>query len=241
MPCFSALQAYKLIGRKSSTGKSIIEFSKPKFSPSIELELPCGQCIGCRLERSRQWAMRCVHEASLHEDNCFITLTFDNEHLDKRENPFSIDVRDFQLFMKRFRKRYNTKIRYFHCGEYGEQYGRPHYHACIFGFDFKDKKIYTYRNGIPLYTSDSLSELWPFGFSSLGAVTFDSAAYVARYIMKKLHGDHYHEFLKFVVLGRELNIVDKNIGTVLLTRLQEYVTMSRRPGIAKEWFDRNGS
>jgi len=120
--------------------------------------LPCGRCIGCRLERSRQWAVRMMHEASLHQDNCFITLTYDNEHLPKNA---SLVKRDFQLFMKRLRKAYPAvRIRFFHCGEYGEQYGRPHYHAILFGFDFPDKYFLGKRNQFPVWRSASLERLW---------------------------------------------------------------------------------
>jgi len=192
------------------------------------LELPCGQCIGCRLERSRQWAVRCVHESRLYDRNCFITLTFNDESLFARDNPMSVDVRDFQLFMKRLRFRFGEGIRFFHCGEYGELRQRPHYHACLFNFDFDDKVHWKTVNGFHLYTSKVLEELWPYGFCSIGSVSFDSAAYVARYIMKKVTGskafDHY-------------NILDDD-GALLLTRKPEYVTMSRRPGIGKDWYDK---
>ena len=180
MTCFHPIQAYKST-ELTKKGKRKIVFKKAEGVPFLELTLPCGQCVGCRLERSRQWAIRCVHEASMHKKNCFITLTFDNQHLPKDG---SLDVRDFQLFMKRVRKRFGTNIRFYHCGEYGEKLGRPHYHACLFNFDFEDKILWKEINGQKLYISQSLSELWPFGFSTIGEVTYQSAAYVARYIMK---------------------------------------------------------
>jgi len=202
--------------------------------PDDPVKLPCGQCIGCRLDRSRQWAIRCVHEASLYERNCFITLTFDNENLPKSG---SLDVRDFQLFMKKLRKRFRgfqeflidgelrRPIRFFHCGEYGEKHLRPHYHACLFNFDFEDRKLWSVRAGIRLYVSEELQSLWPFGFSTVGDVTFESAAYVARHITKKVTGDraeeHYQRF-------------DPSTGEVFDLE-PEYTTMSRRPGIGKPW------
>lgn len=189
------------------------------------LDLPCGQCIGCRLERSRQWAMRCYHEASMYEENCFITLTYNDEHLPENK---SLDVAHFQKFMKRLRKRFGAGIRFFHCGEYGEKYFRPHYHACLFNFDFPDKKLWKVNNNHRLYISESLSELWPFGFSTIGDVTFESAAYVARYIMKKVTGDAADSHYERVCLetGEVFNLKP------------EYTTMSRRPGIGKPWFDK---
>lgn len=187
------------------------------------LEIPCGRCVGCKLERSRNWAVRCVLESSLYDSNCFITLTFNDEHLPANR---SLDKEHFPLFMRRLRKHTGRKIRYFHCGEYGGKLGRPHYHALLFNYDFPDKVLYTVRNDNKLYISSELSQLWPYGFSSVGDLTFASAAYVARYVMKKVPTkdaeDHY---------------VDKSTGEILVP---EYVTMSRRPGLASAWFERFG-
>lgn len=168
-----------------------------------------------------------MHEAQMHEDNCFLTLTYDNEHLPADG---SVDVRHFQLFMKRLRKRVG-KVRYYHCGEYGEKNWRPHYHALLFGYDFGDKRPFRVINGNTIYTSDLLRSLWPFGFSSIGAVTFESAAYVARYVMKKVNGDaanaHYER-------------VDEETGEVFRVR-PEYTTMSRYPPIGAGWYQRYSS
>lgn len=221
------MQAWYSSEVNTSGKRSLVFNPKRALQPDDPIQIACGQCVGCRLERSRQWALRCVHEASLYDDNCFITLTFAPEHLEKRENPWSLDVRDYQLFMKRLRKKFGAKIRFFHCGEYGEKYGRPHYHACLFNFDFPDKELWKVVNGHRLYTSKSLEELWPFGFSSIGDVTFESAAYVARYIMKKITGENSE--LRY-------GLVDSETGEYTPIK-PEYTTMSRRPGIGKEWFD----
>nr|QXN72801.1 MAG: replication initiator protein [Microvirus sp.] len=230
MACYKPLTAY--YGKeKNVSGKNSIVFNpREAAQPDDPIELPCGQCVGCRLERSRQWAIRCIHEAQLHDDNCFITLTFSPEALAKRENPWSLRKKDFQDFMKRLRKHFGAKkIRYFHCGEYGEKYGRPHYHAILFGIDFDDKKLHRVLNGHRLYTSPTLERLWPHGYSSIGNVTFESAAYVARYIMKKVTGDdadtHYA-------------IVDPDTGEIVGSKVPEYTTMSRRPGIAAGWLEK---
>ena len=229
MPCYSPLQAWRS-RQTNPSGKRGMVFSPEKaLAPDDPMDIACGQCIGCRLERSRQWAVRCVHEASLYEDNCFITLTFDDENLNKRENPLSVDVSDFQKFMKRLRKKYGKGIRFFHCGEYGDLYGRPHYHACLFNHDFDDRRLYSVRDDVRLYTSESLQELWPFGFSSVGDVTFDSAAYVARYIMKKINGENaWHHYSE----------IDFDTGEIINQRKPEYTTMSRRPGIGKGWYEK---
>jgi len=99
MACYHPLTAY-LSGHQTNnaTGKAYRRVSfKETDEHDRQISLPCGQCIGCRLERSRQWAMRCIHEAQLHQNNCFITLTYDDEHLPK---DLSLDHRDFQLFFR---------------------------------------------------------------------------------------------------------------------------------------------
>lgn len=222
MACYKPLIAWRNPLKKE-------KLSFKEVSGWIEIEIACGQCIGCRLERSRQWAIRCMHEAQLHDENSFITLTFSPEALASRDNPMSLDVRDYQLFMKRLRKRFpDKKIRFFHCGEYGEKYYRPHYHACLFGLDFPDKELFKVVNGNRLYTSCILSDLWPFGFSTIGDVTFESAAYVARYIMKKVTGDDSE---------KHYTRIDEDTGEIYSVK-PEYTTMSRRPGIASGWIEK---
>jgi len=219
MPCYYPLRAYQC-----SDGH-IVFYESKRHDTVKTLSLPCGQCIGCRLERSRQWAIRCMHEAQMHTQNCFITLTYNDAHLPSDR---SLHYRDFQLFIKRLRKRYpGRKIRYYMAGEYGENFGRPHFHACLFGIDFDDKKLWkrTTANSM-LYTSRDLEILWPFGYSSVGDVTFESAAYVARYIMKKVTGknakEHYTE-------------IDPESGEIT-TRKPEFTKMSLKPGIGYEWY-----
>lgn len=220
MTCYSPLTAWR-----SSSGK--IVFSEPKDATE-KLSLPCGQCVGCRLARSRDWAIRCVHEAQMHKQNSFITLTYNDEHLPKDG---SLSVRHVQLFMKRLRKSLRVgrvgriPVRFFQCGEYGEQTGRPHYHMCLFGYDFPDKKLWKVRENIRLYTSEKLNEIWGMGYCVIGDVTFESAAYVARYIMKKVTGDAASDYYTRVNpdTGEWWNIKP------------EFITMSRRPGIGYNW------
>lgn len=220
MTCYHPIRAFR-------TSSGSIQFREGSNVVG-SLSVPCGQCIGCRLKRSRDWAIRCVHEASLHSSNCFITLTYSDQHLPADR---SLHISHFQKFMKRFRKNTGTRLRFFHCGEYGEKYGRPHYHACIFGYDFSDKILFKTTNGVPLYTSEILSKLWPYGHSSVGLVTFQSAAYVARYIMKKVTGrnadDYYTRYCSYT-------------GQVIQLH-PEYTTMSRRPGIGSDWFKKYSS
>ena len=172
MPCYHPISAWQLLNVRTAKGKPSISFKDPfvKASPDrVGIKVPCGQCIGCRLERSRQWAIRCVHEASLHDANSFITLTYRPDELPPDG---SLQKSHFQKFMKRLRKRILPKlIRFFHCGEYGDKGARPHYHACVFGYDFPDKKLYTVRDGVRLYVSEELQEVWPLGFSTVGDVS----------------------------------------------------------------------
>lgn len=203
-------------GRNPVTGAWPIVFNVNDGYIDLPVTVPCGKCIGCRLEHSRQWAIRCIHESMLHKDNCFLTLTYNNDYLPSNN---SLNVTDIQKFFKRLRKRIEIPIRYFQCGEYGELFQRPHHHVILFGYDFPDRKFAKLsKSGFPLYRSELLSDLWPFGFHDIGDVTFESAAYTARYILKKITGDialeHYHG------------------------RMPEYVTMSRRPGIASGWLEK---
>lgn len=216
MACYSPLTGYRSRYVEPS-GKRRIVFSSADGYLDLPVTVPCGQCIGCRLERSRQWAIRCLHEAQLHKENCFITLTYDNKNLPADG---SLHLPDFQKFMKRLRKQYDHRsVRFFHCGEYGDRLGRPHYHAILFGLDFADKQLFMVSpSGETLYRSVILERLWPFGYSTIGNVTFESAAYVARYIMKKVTGEKAEEHYQ--------------------GRTPEYTTMSRRPGIAAGWLEK---
>ncbi len=168
----------------------------------------------------------------MHDENSFITLTYNDQHLPKNG---SLQVADFQLFLKRLRSKISPKkIRYYHCGEYGEKFSRPHYHALIFGHEFPDKRYWKSINGQKLFTSESLSRAWQYqGFCSIGSVTFESAAYVARYILKKQLGDsangHYQKEGADTATTGELYPV-----------APEYTTMSRRPGIGASWYKKYG-
>lgn len=183
-----------------------------------------------------------MHEAQLHTHNSFVTLTFNDESLWKRSDhhytdepiiPGSLDIPELQRFLKRLRDRIRpTKIRFYACGEYGEKFLRPHYHLCIFGWEPPDKELHNIQNGVRYYRSPLLDKTWGNGFTLTGDVTFQSAAYVARYIMKKINGDlassHYETY-------------DPVTGE-LLTLKPEFTTMSRggkggKGGIGKQWLE----
>lgn len=222
MTCYSPNHCFD--GGLKENGKINVLWKAPAGTP--RLSLPCGRCVGCHLERSREWADRCMCEAQFYERNCFVTLTFDKSFLPQNR---SLDIRHCQLFLKRLRKQYGKGIRTFYCGEYGGKLGRPHYHFILFNHDFDDKLLFTIRNGNKLYTSVSLQKLWPFGYSSIGDVSYATASYVARYSLKKVStkdDEHY---------------VDKVTGECLKP---EFVQMSRGSkklgtgGIGKAWFDK---
>ena len=233
MGCFNPLMGYRS-RIQNENGKFPIIWKEKDSDGTGAIQLPCGRCTGCRLEYSRQWALRCHHESQMHEYNAFITLTYSPEHMPENQ---SIDKPTIQKFFKRLRKALNDKkIRYFACGEYGEQNNRPHYHAIIFGYDFPDKTLYSVRNGHSLFRSELLEKIWPYGFAIIGNVSFESAAYVARYVMKKRkgkpdqidkHGRTNEEYYK---------IVNQETGEVHDIE-PEFCLMSRRPGIGKTWFD----
>lgn len=231
MACFHPIPGYQSIN-----GGQVKFGAEPKDHKSVIV--PCGQCIGCRLERSRQWAMRCVHEASMHNDNCFITLTYDAENLPPDTG---LRKRHWQDFIRELKRQYGKYIRYYHCGEYGDRNNRPHYHAILFGHNFEDwVYLFDSPSGEPIYTSPTLERIWKKGFVTVGSVTFQSAGYVARYCMKKINGRKKEEIdLKTGLKHYErINSFTGEIVEVL----PEYSTMSRggrhSRGIGFQWFNK---
>ena len=233
MPCYRPLTAY--IGMQSQ----IVFRTDLALMPSQPFDLPCGRCLGCRLEKAKQWALRCWHEASLYEhglNNCFITLTYAPEHLPKNHE---LVHEHFQKFIRSLRKISKQKIRYFMCGEYGEAteennwIARPHYHAIIFGYKFKDALFFKERNGNRVYRSKLLDTIWGKGDTEIGSVTFQSAGYVARYILEKQEGTPEQLFLRYA-------IVNPDTGEMKSRKL-EYTRMSLKKGIGEKWFEQNYS
>ena len=240
MPCYSPLKGW----RDPDTGGIVFRCD----GVHDVMEVACGQCLGCRLDRSRSWAMRIVHESSLYDGNCFITLTYDDDHV---PDDWSLDRRHFVLFMKRLRKAFAPeRIRFFMAGEYGNvckhglnlervgcplcSVGRPHFHACLFNVSFPDLVSYGSSNGELRYTSDLLKSIWTYGFVDIGDLNFCSAAYVARYILKKVTGVNAAE-----------HYLSSDLDGVITWMEPEYCTMSRgrRPdgGIGYRWFQKYSS
>lgn len=209
MPCFTPLQGYK----DPATGG--LTFNQK--GTSQKLEVACGQCLGCRLDHALMWAIRIVHESYLWLDdqgNCFVTLTYrdadectDEQFRKGHYIPADHSLRPthVQKFIRRLRKtreyfydddgNITNPIRYFYCGEYGDENQRPHYHICLFNQSFNDQRLFKDDEGFYTYTSPTLDKLWPYGFSTVQALNFETACYTARYSLKKITGkkadEHY--------------------------------------------------
>lgn len=229
---------YAVVTGVTSSGKKQLEFCQFNYwhYPKSKLvQIPCGKCIACRLEYSRQWANRCMLELQYHESSYFVTLTYNDEHLplvaNENENGEITQVatlvkREFQLFLKRLRKRFpDQEIRYYMAGEYGDQGHRPHYHAILFGLKLDDLVFYKKSPlGFNYYFSPTLEKLWSDsdgsqkGFVVVADVTWESCAYTARYVMKKQKG-----------FGKEMY---EKLGIE-----PEFCLMSRRPGIGKKYYE----
>lgn len=190
-----------------------------------DINVPCGHCVGCRLDKSRQWADRMMLELDHSKTAIFVTLTYDPLNvpvacaLDDGSVLFTLNKRDVQLFMKRLRRTFDGReIRFYLAGEYGSQTHRPHYHAILFGLslsDFPDIKPVSKNSfGQFLYSSEIMYEIWKLGNVALAEVSWQTCAYVARYCVKKLGDD----------VSRETY---ESFGVQ-----PEFALMSRKPGIA---------
>lgn len=177
--------------------------------------IPCGQCIGCRLDYARMWSARMLHENKMHNESCFLTLTYNDDTVPLGNTLVKEDVQDF---IKKLRKKTKKKLRYYACGEYGDKTERPHYHLIIFGFFPEDSNKYKKTKDGQLWTSEKTAQIWGKGFTVHGIVNADTAAYTARYVVKKITGKkalaHYNG------------------------RLPEFSLMSKKPGIGAKFYEK---
>ncbi len=203
------------------------------------MRVPCGQCIGCRTARRKKWAARIMHEASQYKTNSFLTLTYRDKNEcteNQRKNDWHIPDENtlvkshHQKFIKRLRNAFpSTRLKYYHCGEYGDDNDRPHYHTALFNLGFDDEKLYSKNDGYPLFTSQTLEELWRYGFATVGNLDHEAASYIAGYILKKITGPRAHDhYLRMDEYGRDYWLQP------------EYATMStgqkKGDGIGATWF-----
>lgn len=223
MSCYHPRPAYK-----SAAGEVKVGYDDGR---GRKFEVPCGRCVGCKLDRSRAWTVRIMHEAQMFDSNLFLTLTYSPEAMPKS---LSLEYSDFQGFMKRLRRRVRgvgpgpdggRPVRFFVAGEYGGQSCRPHFHAILFNAWFKDQQSLV--NGT--FRSSLCEELWARGNVVIGTVTARSAAYVAGYCLKKVHGREAREHYE--------DVADLRTGE-LSSRRPEFVVMSRNPGIGFWWYRR---
>lgn len=189
-----------------------------------EIKISCGQCIGCRIAKRESWALRIVAESKMHEHKCFITLTYDDNNL---PSDFSLNYEHFQKFMRTLRKRTGLPIRFFMCGEYGDSFDRPHYHALLFGINFAGDraKCNSIHSSFDIYRSPLLEKAWPFGFSSIGELNYATARYCAAYTVKRVTGDRADDHYLRVM---------PSTGEVIWLK-PEFARMSLKPGIGESW------
>lgn len=216
--CLNPIRASFTYTAHEKTGMPVREAGRPKFDPEGELKLPCGKCDECISKRAIDWATRAKHEISLHKENCFITLTYDDDH-----RPDGIVKKDFQNFIKRLRKKYKleNKLRYMVSYEYGTKTNLPHMHAILFGFDFKEQKLLKYNNGNPLFTSKDLSQLWDKGFHSIAEANEKTAYYIASYALK----------------GNDKEVTNPETGEI--NQYRDCMDVSKRPAIGYNYFLKN--
>lgn len=193
------------------------------------MTVDCGNCIGCRIRRSRDWTIRAYGEMQTTPDkNAFLTLTYDNEHMPKDTGLHLKHLQDFIKNLRRHEQFKDQKLRYLACGEYGPVNLRPHYHLCVFGLKFEDAYPWKENNGNIWQRSETLESIWKKGFSTIGEVNLQSAGYVARYIMKKVVGDGAeHHYTR----------LDPETGETWQVK-PDFVTVSNRPGLGFEWFEK---
>lgn len=211
MSCYRPLKGFR-------TPDGVVFNELRRYDILGSIEVPCGQCVGCRLRRARDWAVRCVHESQCHDSNCFVTLTYAEENVPEGA---SLNHRDFQLFMKRMRSAEKHPIRFFMCGEYGPLNLRPHYHALLFGQNFgKRKAAGKSGSGELFYEAEDLTKYWGLGFATVQDLTPATVAYCTRYVTEKVTGplaeEHYN--------GRK----------------PEYCACSLKPGIGAAWYEKYG-
>lgn len=222
MPCYQPISMYRSKGALApgATDRSLTP-NAALAAVKTPILVPCGRCIGCRIMHTRSWALRCINESTLHVDNCFLTLTYDNNILNKKhdnlDRHYTLNKIDVPLFLKRLR--HHTSIRYYHCADYGEINQRPHHHLILFGYSPNDLEPLYSTSKYTLFTSPLIADLWGWGNVVIGPCTPESILYTCKYVISAIKGDK----------------ADAHYGT----RLPPFATMSRRPGIGHGYLLKN--
>lgn len=223
---------YYLNKRERSTSDLLISPSKLSclgLDKDAYIRISCGNCAECRLKYSKDWSTRMLCEAATYNfENCyFLTLTYDNNNLrfGATGNP-TVCKKDIQDFMNSIRDNQlyqfkHTGVRYYGATEYGDITERPHCHVILFNCKVPSDGLQYYMTNKfnqPIYKGLYFEKYWPYGFVTVGSLTFESCAYVARYCMKKHKGKDKSFYLE--------NSIEA-----------EDSTKSNRPGIGRYWFD----
>lgn len=259
MTCYNPVPAVYNTKEYAKTGKKNIilvvhqdteekrKFTKAQYPEPLYklIYIPCGKCAGCRSDNAKMWSLRAYNEMKMHERNCFITLTYNEDNPLVAKDPLclvSLRYKHFQNFMKRLRKKLNyPDLQYLVCGEYGTENGRAHWHAILFGIDFSeipnDKELVYVSKGYEHYKSKLLQECWsvynkefdtyiPIGYVDLANCDIDCCNYVAGYVLKKL----------------PVGCSDPEVlpGIELVDRCPPMVRSSRRPAIGYKWYKEYG-
>jgi hypothetical protein len=233
MPCTNPILAY----RKTNGAINFMRKSDYDAPHANKMLMPCGKCIICLRNKAKSWMLRMANEAKMHEQNCFITLTFEDEHLPKHG---SLRLEDPQKFLKRLRKylekdwhmvdgvktsKIPCKIKYFYCGEYGDQHQRPHYHLCIFGWAPHDMQIFSQKKSGDQFTSQTIAKIWTQGFHTVSDFTDATGAYTAYYMVKE---NIFFDLTPY-------DAIDPDTGEEI-KRMPPFQRMSRRPGLGTTFY-----
>lgn len=241
MACYKPLKAYSVnrLYKDGTYGKREIVWHENAIrgqDKATSIEIPCGQCVGCRLDYSRQWANRCMLEAKDHENNSFITLTYNDANIPLKEivdtktgevKPISsLNPEHTKNFIKKLRRHYkyhynHEGIRYYLCGEYGDKTKRAHYHVLLYNCEIKDKVFHKRTEAGILWTSETLAKIWGKGHIIVADMTWETCAYTARYMMKKQK-------------GKDAKSYYENLGII-----PEFCRMSLKPGIGLKYYEEN--
>jgi len=247
MPCTNPMKAW--VSGKTENGKDNYHFTRPQgVAYDSHQLLPCGKCLSCQIDKSKEWATRGFHESQTHTENSFITLTYDEEHLPKHSTLVKKDLTNFIKLLRYYINKGRTKddpdwieTKYLAAGEYGSKQNshRPHYHICLFGYEPRDKQFFfSNKWGDSVYTSETISKIWKNkGYITISPLTYRTVAYTARYTVKKIvtkedrQQDDY--WIDKETGETNYNPVAYKKGLLMKNKIPEFITMSQ--GIGKNW------